>query len=1811
MEKYFRHIFQVLICTLVSTLLFNEWCLAQDYNSWQKIDSKGMNSAYVRAIALDKNDTNNVYIGLKGGGVYHLEDSVWTEMNTGLSCKDVLSLAIHPNESDTIYAGTEKGIFKSIKNGDVPVWEKLNFPECHVNSIAIYPKNPNTVYAAVGKLYGKGETIKGLWYSEDSGESWNQIVLEDHGLPVEVYSVFAHELESGAVYVYVGTSNGIWIDTDNSFNFRYHVNNLWTERVYCFAVNPNNDGSIYAGTQRGLRLGSNYDAFENEAWTHTDSTLTNRRITCITTDSNSIYAGTFNDGLFKSDLFSSIGSANWNHIYNGNEIIYSTTKIVDFPLITYLGTERGFFESRRTNLFDNELFETEIDGISCAQMNEFIIDPDYNIYAATQSGLFKKDKDSTNWEKEIIKEKIKNEEVITIAIDKNNPDALYASISDNGVYEFNENTWNLVTTKETYSILSDGDLLLLGGKNNIINRNEDEICSPDHPVIVIKKDNNDSYYAGTKSGGIFRFGINGERCKNISNSVLSFSTINAILISKSNKIICGTEQGVYSSSTDNINWQKVNDSVTEYLEITDLISHPNNKNIILASTKRAGVFLSIDGGNSFRAFNNNLDNLNILCLEKTNVQNDLIFYAGTEGNSIYHTKLGFPFVTSNPESILFDDTKIQEIDTGSFVIYNSGNENLIITSVGSNNTAFGIVQNQFPVTIAPKDSHEFYLTFEPTHPILYSGEITITSNDPQQPEFRIPVTGKGIAPFILLENELHFGKVRVNDSGTLLLKIKNTGGDTLNIANITTTQSISVFSVIQGENLEILPKDTFSINIIFTPNNTTSFKDSLTIEIDSNVAGETYALLTGTGIAPLIQIDKDTIDFGLVKIPNSAEKTFIIKNTGEDVLTISKMKFTEEDGVYEIHPDSGQIAPKGSLSVKIAFAPQERQNYPNTLNIYSDSFDGEDFEDTTSIEILGKGIAPKISLDKNAIKFDPTAVGSSKNDSIAIFNTGNDTLKVNFCVKPTHFSIDSTDTNIAPGDTFFLIVEFNPDAQLFYEDILTICCDDPDNPRVVVSLEGQGIAPEVELENKHNFGNIRISDSSDWTFKIKNNGDDTLKIRNIYVLEYNNVYTITPYSGEVLPDSTLFITIIFQPDTSGEYPDTLIIKSNKFRGNNIVLLYGRGIRPEIATPNSTIDFDIVPIDECKSKNVVLYNLGDHEVNIHGVILTYNSDIYKADKIAFKIAAKETTEVKITFCPTHEESYTDTLIIHSDAINNQKLKIELTGAGSGDDDPPEISHEPLSIVPKCSETTISATIQDNVSGVARASVYFRMGSEPAFHELEMSESNNDKYEAKIPSNCVTTRGVEYYLFAEDSLGNHCRVPANSYYSIQVRVEGRGEVKTDSSWIYQTLHSGDTKNSYRLFSIPLELDNPNIDSLLSKNLGLKLLHWRIFDYDSGGFVECPDTSKFRPGKSYWLIVKKQGQVIYTGTGQSVKTSKEEPFEIPIDTSWTTFANPYNFKIPVEKLSIDGAVSKLNICTYQGRWVCGNEIEYLEPWEGYLIKHHQAANLSIPSDLTGYEKTPSNTQPNGWSIQIIAKCLNSIDSYNYIGVRNEASDGWDQFDLYEPPIVGEYISVFLPHSKWNQKSGNYTTDFHAPFLEGDFWDFEVATNIQNSPIQLEFIFSDSIFKDYDIYLIDPKIKSTYNLKNNNYYTYQSLSAIVSKRLRIAVGSKNFIEKSSFQISLEPDNYQLKQNFPNPFNHITSISYSLPKASRVTIKIYNIVGELIRILKNNELQSSGYYNIDWNGLNNYNIQVSTGVYFCYFKASDFQKYIKMVYLR
>jgi FlgD Ig-like domain len=93
-------------------------------------------------------------------------------------------------------------------------------------------------------------------------------------------------------------------------------------------------------------------------------------------------------------------------------------------------------------------------------------------------------------------------------------------------------------------------------------------------------------------------------------------------------------------------------------------------------------------------------------------------------------------------------------------------------------------------------------------------------------------------------------------------------------------------------------------------------------------------------------------------------------------------------------------------------------------------------------------------------------------------------------------------------------------------------------------------------------------------------------------------------------------------------------------------------------------------------------------------------------------------------------------------------------------------------------------------------------------------------------------------------------------------------------------------------------------------------------------------------------------------------------------------------------------------------------------------------------------------------------------------------------------------------------------------------------------------------------------------------------------------------------PESFVVHQNFPNPFNPTTEISYSLPVKAEVTIEIYNVLGQQVRVFDQGK-QSAGTHSVTWDATDDRGNSVASGMYFYKVSAGDFTASKKMMLLK
>jgi hypothetical protein len=90
-----------------------------------------------------------------------------------------------------------------------------------------------------------------------------------------------------------------------------------------------------------------------------------------------------------------------------------------------------------------------------------------------------------------------------------------------------------------------------------------------------------------------------------------------------------------------------------------------------------------------------------------------------------------------------------------------------------------------------------------------------------------------------------------------------------------------------------------------------------------------------------------------------------------------------------------------------------------------------------------------------------------------------------------------------------------------------------------------------------------------------------------------------------------------------------------------------------------------------------------------------------------------------------------------------------------------------------------------------------------------------------------------------------------------------------------------------------------------------------------------------------------------------------------------------------------------------------------------------------------------------------------------------------------------------------------------------------------------------------------------------------------------------------IEVNSYNLYQNYPNPFNPSTRIKFTLLKSEEVTLAVYNILGQVVKLLVNQNMDA-GHHEVEFNAQ-----ELSSGIYYYRIEAGEFQDVKKMVFLQ
>jgi hypothetical protein len=321
---------------------------------------------------------------------------------------------------------------------------------------------------------------------------------------------------------------------------------------------------------------------------------------------------------------------------------------------------------------------------------------------------------------------------------------------------------------------------------------------------------------------------------------------------------------------------------------------------------------------------------------------------------------------------------------------------------------------------------------------------------------------------------------------------------------------------------------------------------------------------------------------------------------------------------------------------------------------------------------------------------------------------------------------------------------------------------------------------------------------------------------------------------------------------------------------------------------------------------------------------------------------------------------------------------------------------------------------------------------------------------------------------------------------------------------------------------------------------------------------------------------------------------------------------------------------------RWTHGGyeyDVRRLEPFEGYWVRNlsETTMTLKIPSvealpeskqaAIAVANRTTANTH---WSIRLIAVCSGITESWNFAGVRADASDTWDRNDRFEAPMTpARSMSLYFPHQSWGKHAGNYTADIRgtsrtldmaSPLecarrgsqMEGYLWRFDVAKNFcdkeSGDEAWLQVITSEELPAEAEVFLVDRQLARVVDILAEKDYTFYLrergfVTSDMDARFLLLVGSEDFIESHRTTLPDPPKATALHQNYPNPFTGSTIVSFDVCRSDVVDLRVYDSRGALVKVLYRHHCET-GRHEVRWDGMNQTGGHASPGVYYLRLKT-------------
>jgi len=570
--------------------------------------NQGLDSLVVASLAMAHDNPNLVYAGT-GAGIYKTTNggTTWSATGSGLL---PLSLIIDPTNPNILYAGFNGDLQKTTDGGDTWVSSANGIDNPLVFSLAIDPNNTSVLYA--------GTAGTGAFKSVDGGATWNPLNVD-----TTVWSLYLDPTKSNVIYA-GSNGNGVFKSTNAGASFI----RTGSPAVGVVLSLAKSGDRLFAGT---ATQGVSVSKDDGATWTNTKISDGLGLVLSVGLD-GSVFAGTNFDGVFERPATARGSDEDDRRASNWRRVAWGQLKDCRCQNGHALGIDPAnhghvFFSTNDGGLFVTHDAGRNWDdggakGLTSRAPRSIAFDPQEPtlVYAGsfTGGGLYRSFDHGRHWERRLFGSSAIY--VAGVAVDPVDH-SIYVSTFRSG-----DGIWKSVDFGETFTRIDRApnslpdDFLALSGRGITVD--------PEHHQTV--------FFAG--NSGIWRSSDAGAAWINVDETPSLSITVDPV---EPNIVYAGTFSGVLKSVDSGASFASESVGLPDGFQTARTGSvqvDPRRHNVLYVAFEGAGVFKSVDGGDSWTAINSGLDDLGVFGIALDSDSPDILYVS--TNSSVYKTISG-------------------------------------------------------------------------------------------------------------------------------------------------------------------------------------------------------------------------------------------------------------------------------------------------------------------------------------------------------------------------------------------------------------------------------------------------------------------------------------------------------------------------------------------------------------------------------------------------------------------------------------------------------------------------------------------------------------------------------------------------------------------------------------------------------------------------------------------------------------------------------------------------------------------------------------------------------------------------------------------------------------------------------------------------------------------------------------------------------------------------------------------------------------------------------------------------------------------